>query len=166
MKKISTFSAITVLVSMLSFTPGLAQGNAFFAVNKTVVSTIPIPVASINARAVKHFKKEYAGVTNATWYEIPGGLISKFEKDGICYRLGFDKNGNQVNNMRTYHEAQLPAAIRQLVKSNYYDCSIELVEEVGAAGQLAYIIHLEDSKTAKKIKIQNDEISIVEEYKK
>jgi len=166
MKKRIALSASLLLLIVFFSAETYAQQDALYASYKTILKNSPVGSAGINARAIKNFKKEFTTIDNAEWYEIDKGFISKFEKNGIQYRAGYDKKGNCLNTMRTYDEKQLPEDIRKLVKSSYYDYSIKLVEEVTASGQTAFIIHIENSLRAKKIKVEDGETTILQEYEK
>jgi len=125
-----------------------------------------INIAEINARALKEFSKTFKSAANATWYEIKGGFIAKFEKDGITTRVDYDRKGRWVATLRIYAEANLPRDVRHLVKSTYYDYSISLVQEVTVGDKTAYLVKIEDADTLKTIRVVDGEMDVYEDYKK
>jgi hypothetical protein len=54
-----------------------------------------------------------------------------------------------------------------MIKSQYYDYKITLVEEiVQTLKPLVYVVHMEDATTLKNIRVSDREMEVVEEYKK
>ncbi len=54
-----------------------------------------------------------------------------------------------------------------LVKSQYYDYTITLVEEIEVPMKpLVYVVHMEDSATLKNVRVSDREMEVLEEYKK
>src|SRR5207237_6131334 len=76
-------------------------------------------------RALQDFAKSNKQATDATWYEdSKGGFLVHFftlEKDT---KVAYDKKGNWLYNLCTYHEDNLPFDVRDLVKRKYYDWDI------------------------------------------
>ena len=68
--------------------------------------------------------------------------------------------------IRYYNEDKLSRNIRHLVKSQYYDCTIEQVTEVTWRGVIAYITKLQDDTSWKTVKVVDNEIELLEEYSK
>jgi len=53
-----------------------------------------------------------------------------------------------------------------MVKSNYYDYSIFLVQEVKVGDKTAYLVKIEDEKSFKTIRVVDGEMDEYESYKK
>lgn len=123
--------------------------------------------ADINARALKQFNKSFKAAANASWYETKeGGFVAKFKLDGIETKVNYDRKGNWFATIRTYTEENLPKEVRHLVKSNYYDYSIYLVQEVTVGDKTAYLVRMEDATTLKTIRVIDGEMDEYESYKK
>lgn len=127
-----------------------------------------VNVADINARARKEFSKTFKAITNASWYEMAGGggFVAKFKQDGIETRVNYDRKGRWTGTILTYSEAHLPRDVRHIVKSNYYDYAIILVQEVKVGDKTAYLVKIEDEKTFKTIRVVDGEMDEYESYKK
>jgi hypothetical protein len=65
-----------------------------------------------------------------------------------------------------YDEKKLPDEIRSIVKSTYYDYSITCVEEIHIDSKIIYIVHMQDDKTWKNVRICDGEMEIVEDFDK
>jgi len=124
-------------------------------------------IADINARALKQFSKAFKSAANASWYETKeGGFVAKFRQDGIETRANYDHKGNWTGTIRTYTEENLPKEVRHMVKSNYYDYNIFLVQEVTVGNITAYLVKIEDATTLKTIRVIDGEMDVYESYKK
>jgi hypothetical protein len=54
-----------------------------------------------------------------------------------------------------------------MIKSQYYDYKITLVEEiVQTLKPLVYVVHMEDATSLKNIRVSEREMEVIEEYKK
>jgi hypothetical protein len=61
----------------------------------------------------------------------------------------------------------MPRDVRAMVKSQYYDYTITLVEEIIEPFKpLVYVVHLEDVETLKNIRVSEREMEVMDEYKK
>ena len=140
----------------------------FFDEMRAEGAVLLINTADINARALKEFSKAFKTATNASWYEIPGGsgFVAKFKQDGIDTRVNYDRKGRWTGTILTYTEAHLPKDVRHMVKSNYYDYNIFLVQEVKVGDKTAYLVKIEDEKTFKTIRVVDGEMDEFESYKK
>jgi hypothetical protein len=125
-------------------------------------------IADINARALKEFSKTFKTVTDASWYEMTDGkgYVAKFKQDGIETRVNYDRKGRWTATILTYTEAHLPRDIRHMVKRNYYDYTIFLVQEVHVGDKTAYLVKIEDEKTFKTIRVVDGEMDEYESYNK
>jgi hypothetical protein len=98
-------------------------------------------------------------LTDSKWYEASYGFVAKFSSNQIHYRVDFDKNGNWLSTIRTYHETKLPTDTKSLVKNSYPGYAITMVEEIQMpAGSITYIIHLEGSTYLINLRICENEM--------
>jgi hypothetical protein len=52
------------------------------------------------------------------------------------------------------------------VKSNYYDYTITVVQEITLHSQTIYLVHMQDETTWKVLKVADGEMSIIEDFNK
>jgi len=136
--KICVMSATIISVSN-------AQGNLS---TKEVPSTesTPSSVPVVNTKITRALEGYFKNATNIRWYEIKNNYVVKFKLDGHENRALFTKNGNLVYHITYGIEGLLPADVRSLVKSEYYDQKITRVLKVNQDQRTIWVIHMEDQK--------------------
>jgi hypothetical protein len=118
----------------------------------------------VNIKAMRHFIKQFSSVTTEKWYKISDGIVASFTENEIETKVHYDLNGDWHCTLRTYNENQLPFAVRDLVKSKYYDYNILVVYEIIYPGSLTYIVKIEDSKRIKTLKVTDGEMEVIGDY--
>ena len=166
------FCAVALVVTISSY--GQQSANAFipdpYSVGtaklnnnlsyKAAALTAP---SDINIKAMRDFMKSFKGAQSVQWYKVPDGTMAYFTNYGIKTRVSYDNKGNWMYNMRSYDEINLPREIRAQVKSVYYDYSITWVNEITKRQQTTYIVHMQDKKSWKTIKVcEGEEMETVE----
>lgn len=121
---------------------------------------------SINAKALKDFTKTYKHSSNASWFELRGGYLAKFEKDGVSTKVYYDNKGRLVGNIQSYFENKLDPDIRHQIKSNYYDHSIFYIQEVTVGNQKAFLVKLEGKNDWKTVRLADNEMEEIESFQK
>jgi hypothetical protein len=169
MKKLFFMLAISILTIISLY----AQGRQVYAGAMTfnrppALQPISDPVALdnkylIKIKALRDFNRTYKTVTNEDWYIIPDGFAATFKKESIRYRVIYNKRGSRVATFRYYQEGQLCSEVRHLIKSNWYDATINLITEVSFGGKTAYLVSIEDITSIKTIKVVDNEMEICEE---
>ena len=126
-----------------------------------------IDVKKMNVRAVKDFNARYGHSGEAIWYTNKDGFVSYFTHEGYINRVYYGKKGDWIYSLLFYGENKLNREVRAVVKSNYFDQNITLVEEVQTTSGLVYVITLEDKTSIKILKINNaGEMEIIQQMVK
>ena len=128
-----------------------------------------VSVDAVNSKAVKDFRKSFAGASGEKWFVIPSGFTTKFTQNDIQYRVDYNKKGNWTGTMKSYDEKKLSRDIRRIVKSTYYDYSITWVNEITVTDYFplsVYFIHIEDETSFKNLQIVDGEMIVLEAYDK
>jgi hypothetical protein len=127
-----------------------------------------LPINKIHVRAMRDFLKRDKTAANADWMLVETGYVVKYTgKNNSRCRTVYNSRGEYVYTIRQYYENVLPRDVRSIVKSEYYDYTITLVEEIEERMKpLVYIVHLEDSTTLKNVRVSEREMEVVEEYTK
>ncbi|GEM_PF-2336227 len=125
----------------------------------------PAPRNEISARALKDFNKTYGEVSDAKWYSIKTGFVVCFTDNGIKTSVFYSRTGAVDSRILYYAEDKLPAGIRHLVKSNFYDYTISFVNEVHKDGVTAFLVKIRNNKTLKTVKVIGGEWEVIEEYR-
>lgn len=170
--KHSFFRHITVMIPFLALASfAFAQTNNLNLPPENLTKDLATdessaPLSSINSKAIKHFGKSYHKQNNAAWFAVSDGFVAIFSADGIKTKMYYDTKGRPVGEVRTYQEDKLPKEIRHMVKSTYYDFNIFVVDEVTLGTAKVYLVKIEDSKSFKTIRIQDDEMTETEAFNK
>ena len=121
----------------------------------------------VNQKAVKDLAKTFKNVSDEKWLELKDGFVAKFSITDINYQVAYDKKGKWVYTIRTYGETKLSEDVRHLVKSTYYDYSINLVQEIETpANSVIYIIQLLSAKEIISLRISDGEMQVLQKYKR
>jgi hypothetical protein len=166
MKKLILLSLLSASIVVLYNSYTYAQNEVSFVSQSIDGKAFRLPVNELKSKAVRHFNHEFSFADNETWFKIRDGFTVKFMANDIQYRVGYDKNGNWLNTVKLYHEAEMPQSIRRQIKSDYYDYAITLIEELAIKNQLVYIVHIDNEKGFKKLYLADGEMKIMEEYSK
>lgn len=165
MKKLILSSLVATFVSLFTL-HSYGQTELSFVSHNADGKVFHFPVNELNSKAVRHFNQEFRFVDNETWFKIRDGFTVKFMLNEVQYRVGYDRKGNWLNTVKIYHEPGMPRDIRQLVKSNYYDYAITLIEELTIRNLTTYVVHIDSGKEFKKLYLADGEMEIMEEYTK
>jgi len=124
----------------------------------------PFYLNEIDSRAVRSFVGTYWNATNANWVTYHGGYVVYFTENGISNRAYYTRSGDLECIIRQYTEKEMPADIRQIVKSAYYDYSIFLVHEIINRGKTSFVVKIEDKTSFKELRIDDAGMEVTNEY--
>jgi len=124
-------------------------------------------VSTISVRAIKDFRSRFTKIADEQWSHIDRGFCAYCTKDGIKARVYYDLRGHWQGSLKYCDESQLPHFIRDVVKRTYYDFAITFVNIVEVPEHTAYLVHLEDKKTLKIVRVNEEgEMDIMDEFVK
>ncbi len=130
------------------------------------VTTKDRSIVNINTNALKEFKKCFKDADKTSWYAIQHGFLAKFTTNDVQTRVFYDLKGRWTATIRTYSQDKLPAEVRKQVRSNYYDYSIYVVNEIMVGDKTAYLVSIEDRESIKTICVTENEMDVYEDFKK
>jgi hypothetical protein len=127
-----------------------------------------LPINKVHVRAMRDFLKRDEAAANADWNVVESGYVVKYTgKNNSKCRTVYNSRGEFVYTIRQYYENVMPRDVRGIVKSQYYDYAITVIEEIEERMKpLVYIVHLEDSTTLKNVRVCDREMEVLEEYNK
>ena len=135
--------------------------------NPAYLGELAADAKTVNNKALKDFGNRFNNPANAKWFSDNNGFVSYFMKDGYGNRAYYDKKGHWKYSLLFYSEDKLPRDIRNIVRSQYFDMQISLVEEVQTTEGMGYIIHVEDHQLIRILKVSKDgEVQIMQELTK
>ena len=118
---------------------------------------------TINIKALSNFKTNFEGALNEKWFITTDGFIAKFSLANNLTRASYDQKGNWKYTLQQYNEENLPADIRKLVRSNYYDFAITLVEDIDLLNHgKYYLVHMQDATSWMNVLVHENEITVME----
>lgn len=123
-------------------------------------------ISRVHTRAMRDFLKRDKTAANVDWMIVETGYVAKYtdENNSNC-RTVYNNRGDFVYTVRQYHENNMPPDIRHIVKSQYYDYTITLVEQIEEnRWPLVYVVHLEDATTLKNVRVCDREMEVMSEY--
>ncbi len=126
----------------------------------------------LNPRAVRHFIIVYRNVPDVKWLKSVDGLfVARFTDKNIQTCVMYNEKGYYEYTLRNYNEDKLPADVRHLIKSNYYDFSIFYISEVEKNNKLTYTIGIEDKRSkdnilCKIIRVRDGKMEVLKEHLK
>jgi hypothetical protein len=124
-------------------------------------------VSTISLHAIKDFKGRFTNAKDEQWYSMKTGFLAYFTQDGFRERACYDKKGRWQYSLKYWNESKLPPDIRAVVKRTYYDFAITLVEIVEIPGHMVYLVHLDDEKNHKIVRVSEEgEMDVLEEFSK
>jgi hypothetical protein len=119
-------------------------------------SAAAVELKNVNLKAIKDFKARFAAISGEKWFATPSGYTTYFIQDGFSGRAFYNKKGHWQASLSNSGEAGLPKDIRAIVRSTYYDFAITLVQHVETLSGEVYVIHLDDGKSIKMIRVTKD----------
>lgn len=141
--------------------PMLPDNMNSLHMNSRNINRVPIKV-------MRDFLKRDQSATNADWMEVETGFVVKYtdKRNNHC-RTVYNSRGAYVYTIKQYGENNLSRPVRGIVKSQYYDYTITLVEEIHQPMKpIVYLVHLEDDYGFKHVQISDGEMEVTKEYKK
>lgn len=168
---------VVQLATILTTTKVTAQGATSFNNSKTSLryvfsnmkefnTSTPIYSTTVSNRVQQKFSKEFTNANDTRWTQEGKGYSVRFVANGIVHRAFLTKRGNCASLIRYYGEEGLPADVRHVVKSTYYDYNITLVTEVLHNRSTAYLVTIADKKSWKVIRVQDGEMDTWESHSK
>ena len=103
----------------------------------------------MNPPVIRSFLKIYKDVSGEKWIEVKEGFVAMFNYNGMDYQVAYTKKGNLLRTIRSYNEDKMPADLRHLVKSTYYDYAITRVHEIEIPlNPITYVVQLLGKKNS------------------
>src|SRR5687767_10745888 len=111
------------LLTMLSAYSSIAQEGTFRELPPITIAAASSGKAA-SAKVNRMFNGYFKDASNLRWYELGKRFLVKFTMNGQDNRALFTGNGQLVYHVAYGTESNLPARVRSLIKSSYYDQKI------------------------------------------
>lgn len=146
------------LFSLFSAFPTFAQEEGNFTQLPPITISATTSSTVVSAKLNKAFEKLFKDATNVQWYKVDKNFLVKFIMHEQENRALFNKKSNLIYNVSYGKEKNLPADVRKLVKSNYYDQDISRVIKVNQDDRNIWVVNLEDIKDYIWVRVENMEL--------
>lgn len=167
MKKI-IFSTALSLAALASSTTSSAQdiaGGIYMGARSSRVTDPSsgksfriLSVSEVNVKAARDFGRHYAKAENIAWVANNNGSSVYFTFKGNKMRSTYNKAGQKEYTLKYYSEQAMDPKLRHLIKSNYYDFTIDMVTEVERNNSTSYLVRMQDAKQFLTVKVVDGEI--------
>ena len=173
MKKVAILTTLIVLAVLLLANNGIAQTKSpqtVMAISLSIVEdglvVNEVAPVRVNIKAMRDFSKRFTG-KQANWTSTKDVFQAKFSEEMIRTVVGYGKMGRWLYTIKHYSEKEMPRDLRHIVKSEYYDYKIDLINEVRIpqSKNQIYIIHIHnDEKEHKILRYSDGGIELVKAY--
>lgn len=163
--RIYSLVSATLFLSIISLQ---SSGQALTASVKSPVkayaaSTIRTKVpAAVNEKVLNSFQHSFAGAHNPFWEVLNDEYYAHFQSNDRQALAAFRKNGRIDYTIYYGTEKHLPAYEKNLVQSNFTGYTITATQQIMKNNVEAWLVTLENKKDIYKVKVEDDEVSILE----
>jgi hypothetical protein len=150
------------LLSILFASSSFAQTN--------YIALSPIAISGVNLKVSEKiqtgFYKSFKGAENVKWYEQDKNILATFSMNEMNHRTLLNKKGGVIYHISYGSEKNLPAEVRKIVKSTYFDYNITLTFKVEEDNRTIWMVNMEDDKTLITVRVENEEMEEVRKLQK
>ena len=112
----------------------------------------------VNEKLIESFKASFPNAEQVHWLEQPASFVVSFVEDNIRARAYYNKDGDLVQLIRYFKDAQLPFAVLHAIQKDFNGQKIFGVVEVTLTDakkivETAYYVKLEDERFWTTIKV-------------
>jgi hypothetical protein len=124
--------------------------------------------SSTNAKAEKNFTKNYKTASNADWSTLSDkSLLCRFYMNDILYKAFYTAQGEWRYSLSSYGGKKLDKELADRIHRVYYGSEIVFVDQIDIAdGKTIYVVELHDENSIRKLRVEGDEMELVQEFKK
>ena len=154
-----------VLVSMLCGYSSFGQEQSFRELPPITISAAASGKAA-SAKVNKMFAGYFKNASNLRWFELGKKFLVKFTMNGQENRALFTGSGDLVYHVAYGTESHLPAGVRNLVKSTYFDQKITKVLKVSQDLKTIWVVYMEDDKDLIWVRVEDGELEETQRIEK
>ena len=130
-------------------------------------NTAATTVSVKSSRAERDFTRNYKNASSVEWYDTyKGGTVVYFTEGNIKMKSAYDKRGTWLYTLRFFNENEISADAKSMVKESFSNYSIIRATEVERFDKKVLLVYIQDDRNLKTVRIMDEEMDIVEEYRK
>jgi len=139
----------------------MAIGTTTYAADKSTGSS-----AELTIKGVKEPGKQL-GNAGSSITSSKDGFIVHSDVNGNQISSAYDKKGNWLYTIERHAAVSLLKNVMDIVKDSYYNYFISGMEKIDRPGHnTVYIVHIEDSNSIKTLRVNNNEVELVQDFKR
>ncbi|HTK20211.1 MAG TPA: hypothetical protein VL442_11875 [Mucilaginibacter sp.] len=135
---------IPFLLGGLLLAIGVNSASAQIQLKEITISSEPIK-ATVSQKVSEAFASLFKGAETPKWYKSDQNYVVDFIMNNQVNKAEFTKKGYLVYHMAFGNEKQMPTDIRTIVKSKYFDFTINSTVKITYEEKSAWIVNVEDS---------------------
>src|ERR1017187_1433974 len=79
--------------------------------------TSNVPLHEINARAYRHFEKNYSSIGKETWTKIANGVVVTFTSNAAYCKIFYNTKGDFIYSYKYYNEKNCGAEFSKMIQN-------------------------------------------------
>lgn len=141
------------------------SSSVTFSANADALALASIKAAS--SKMYTHFTKNFKSATDLKVHEFDGHVRINFKLHGVSTSAQYTEKGRWQFTISSYDESKLDEEIRESVEANYPGFLVAgTVIEVKVGDKSATLVMIENKREWKRIRINDEGMSIYEQYRK
>ncbi len=176
--KTKTIVAFTACICLLNINESISQ----FALNKntcpellatntgvntdTNANAFNLNNVAKNIKVQRSFISYFGENTENNWSMAGKYFLNCFNVNGLLNYAWFTKNGKLINVTTYGTEKDLPADVRKIVKSKYYDYKIAVAIEVKEDNRDIWVVQLDNASEQITVRVEDGEMEQVQQSPK
>ena len=120
--------------------------------------------AAISEKVTKSFNRMFKDASESSWYIVNKQIIVNFILNDQRNKAVFEKNGLLVYHLVYGTEQQMPAEVRNVVKSKYFDHKINSTINVNTEGRSVWIVNISDPKEIIVLKVEDGNMEVRDRF--
>jgi hypothetical protein len=156
---------IPFLLSGLILTTGTQIASAQVQLKEVVISGTSGKTV-ITQKVSDSFDQLFKGAVAPEWVEANKNFIVNFILDNQKNKAEFTRGGRLLYLIVYGKEKEMPADLRTIVKSTYFDYGINSTVKIKFEGRVFWIINLEDANNLVVLKVEDGDMDVIKKIKK
>jgi hypothetical protein len=156
---------ISFLLSGLAFAAGINRTHAQALLDEGLISGTSGKTV-IAKKVSNSFDQLFKGAVGAEWVELNRNYSVNFVLDNQKSLAEFTKDGHLLYLIAYGKEEGMPADLRAMVKSTYFDYTINSTVKIKFEGRIFWIINLEDANQFIVLRVEDNDMDVIKKIKK
>lgn len=157
---------IPFLLSSLLLVIGANVATAQIQLKEITISSSEPTKAIVSQKVSESFAGLFKGAEAPKWFVADRDYVVDFILNNQVNKAEFTKNGHLVYHMAFGTEKQMPTDIRTIVKSKYFDFSINSTVKITYQEKSAWIVNIEDAENILVVRVVDGVMDVVEKLAK